>query len=218
MKQFSLLIFALLTIAVISTGGKIRGNATASVTLPTQQTAITWPPQYGKPYPDLALLNYDGSTVHLSDFRGKVVIIEPIGMTCPACNAFAGTEKHGAMPGIEVGNMPSFEEDFQREIPQSSYDDPQIIHISLLLYNLSMQGPSVDDAKVWAEHFKIAGRPNHYVLAGGKELVNQASYDMIPGFHLIDKQGVLRSDAAGHTAHDSLLTLLKMVTTLLQEP
>jgi hypothetical protein len=40
-----------------------------------------------------------------------VVIVEPIGMTCPVCNMFAGAGKHGGMPGIEVDNMLSFEED-----------------------------------------------------------------------------------------------------------
>ena len=42
---------------------------------------FAWPPQAGQPYPELALLGLDGETVHLSDYRGKVLLIEPIGMT-----------------------------------------------------------------------------------------------------------------------------------------
>ena len=192
--------------------------STAPAPTTVQEVPAIWPPQLGKPYPELTLSNYDGTQVKLSDFKGKVVIIEPIGMTCPACNAFAGGSTLGTMQGVERGNMPSFEEDFKREVNNASFDDPNIIHISLLLYNLSMQGPRVEDAQVWAEHFKLAGRTNHYVLAGGPKLVNTASYAMIPGFQLLDKNGVLRSDASGHNPHDSLRALLLMVPTLLKEP
>lgn len=41
------------------------------------------------------------------------------------------------------------------------------------------------------------------VLAGGKDMVNQASYDMIPGLQLIDKNFVLRYDASGHNPKHS---------------
>lgn len=40
-----------------------------------------WPPVVGQPYPDLALQDLSGATVHLSDLRGKVLLVEPTGMT-----------------------------------------------------------------------------------------------------------------------------------------
>ncbi|MBI3928653.1 MAG: redoxin family protein [Armatimonadetes bacterium] len=49
----------------------------------------------GKPYPDLKLVNQDGNTVELSRFKGQVLLVEPVGMTCPACNAFAGAHDVG---------------------------------------------------------------------------------------------------------------------------
>lgn len=42
---------------------------------------IDWPPVVGEAYPDLALRGLDGETVRLSDFRGRVLLIEPVGMT-----------------------------------------------------------------------------------------------------------------------------------------
>lgn len=45
------------------------------------ELAFAWPPVAGQPYPDLELRDFRGETVQLSSFRGKVLLIEPIGMT-----------------------------------------------------------------------------------------------------------------------------------------
>ena len=55
--------------------------STAPAPTTVQEVPAIWPPQLGKPYPELTLSNYDGTQVKLSDFKGKVVIIEPI--ECP---------------------------------------------------------------------------------------------------------------------------------------
>lgn len=220
MKIFTLLAVTAACLWYILTGIPTATVASGGSTLTgaTTTAPASWPPKVGAPYPDITLPNYDGQLVRISQLRGKVVILEPIGMTCPACNAFAGSNTHGSLPGAQGANMPSFEEFFRRDMKDIEYDDPRLVHVSLLLYNLSMQGPRVEDAKAWAEHFKLAGRSNHYVLAGGPGMVNQHSYDMIPGFQLIDKNGVLRVDSSGHNPRDDLRTLLKMVPVLAEEP
>jgi hypothetical protein len=43
--------------------------------------SFDWPPEVGRPYPELALRGLDGETVELADHRGKVLLIEPIGST-----------------------------------------------------------------------------------------------------------------------------------------
>ena len=43
--------------------------------------SFAWPPKLDEPYPDLVLQDYQGERVELSSFRGKVLLIEPIGMT-----------------------------------------------------------------------------------------------------------------------------------------
>ena len=40
-----------------------------------------WPPEAGQEYPELELRNLDGEQVNLASYRGKVLLIEPIGMT-----------------------------------------------------------------------------------------------------------------------------------------
>lgn len=150
-------------------------------------------------------MDHEGKPVTLSSFKGKVILLEPIGMNCPACNAYAGGNQPG-MKGFE-GTAPQSElwsmEEMISKLSNVEFADPRLVHVQLLLYNMSMQGPTTEDARRWREHFKLDRFPNMVVLAGGKDMVNQASYDMIPGLQLIDKNFVLRYDASGHNPKHS---------------
>lgn len=42
---------------------------------------VAWPPAVGETYPDLELRGLDGKRVALSSLMGRVLLIEPIGMT-----------------------------------------------------------------------------------------------------------------------------------------
>lgn len=189
-----------------------------TVTLESGKT-VSWPPVVGQPYPDLELKDHRGNLVRLSDFKGKVLLIEPIGMTCPACNAFSGADKHGAFKGMGIQRGLGAIEDHMPEYAGGiKLDDPRIVYVPLLLYNLSMKGATGTDAKEWAAHFGIANLPNTYVLAGTDKLVNQASYDLIPGFQLVDRNFTLVSDSAGHHPQHSMWShLLPMIPKLLEE-
>ncbi len=195
-----------------------QAAAQLQVTLESGKT-VSWPPVVGQPYPDLELKDHRGNLVKLSDFKGKVILIEPIGMTCPACNAFAGADKKGAFKGMGVqGGLGAIEDHLPQYAGGIKLDDPRIVYVPLLLYNLSMQGPTEQDAKDWAEHFGIDKRPNTYVLAGTDKLVNQASYDLIPGFQLVDRDFILVSDSAGHHPQHSMWShLMPMIPKLLEE-
>src|SRR5579885_426641 len=57
---------------------------------PPKTLGFAWPPVNGQAYPDLKLLDQDGHEVALSSFKGKVILLEPVGMTCAACNAYSG--------------------------------------------------------------------------------------------------------------------------------
>ena len=187
------------------------------VTLANGKT-ISWPPEVGKPYPALELVDSKGKIIHLADFKGKVIVVEPVGMTCPACNAFSGGKDKGGFKGAEVQGGLSSSEAFFPQYAGVSLHDSRIVFVQLLLYNMQMQGPTQDDAALWAEHFGLDKSDNTYVLAGGKELVSPASYNLIPGFQLIDKDFILRSDATGDSPKESIWTsLLPMVPKLLKE-
>ena len=42
---------------------------------------FSWPPKRGEAYPDVTLLDHRGDEVHLSSFKGKVLLVDLIGMT-----------------------------------------------------------------------------------------------------------------------------------------
>ena len=48
---------------------------------PQGELPYPWPPVAGEGYPDLELQDFRGESVRLSSFRGKVILVEPIGMT-----------------------------------------------------------------------------------------------------------------------------------------
>jgi len=176
-----------------------------------------WPPKVGEYFPDLELIDHRGDEINLSQFLGKVLIIEPIGMTCPACNGWSGAIERGGFKGIRPQkNLQAIEKSFPKYTNGIKLDHKNIIFIQLLLYDLTMGPPKPRHAKNWAEHFGLDKQPNTYVTVPREDMRNNASYTMIPGFFLVDKDFVLRSDATGHHPHNNLWThLLPMVPGLL---
>jgi len=183
------------------------------------RAAVQWPPRLGASYPDLELVDQTGQRVRLSSFKGLVMLVEPVGMTCPACQAFSGAHLFGSFGGIvPQQGLPSVGELFPRYANELSLSDNRIVLVQILLYGMSMDAPSPEDAKRWAEHFKMDRSKNRVVLAGTKDLLVQASYDMIPGFQLVDRNFILRADSTGHRPRHNLFhELLPMIPQLLQE-
>src|ERR1039458_8690592 len=52
----------------------------------------------GKPAPDFTGTDINGKTVKLSDYKGKIVVIESYNSDCPFCN---NQYKPGAMQGLQ---------------------------------------------------------------------------------------------------------------------
>jgi hypothetical protein len=201
-------------------GGQCPLQVAAATATQPGRAGVTWPPQLGEPYPDLELIDQTGQPVRLSSFKGSVILIEPVGMTCPACQSFAGAHRLGSYQGVAPQEgLPSIEELMPKYARGLSLSDDRIVFVQLLLYSMSMGPPTPADARQWAEHFRVDRAKNHVVLAGAKELLGPASYEMIPGFHLVDRNFILRVDSTGHRPRHSLFSeLLPMVPRLLEEP
>jgi hypothetical protein len=179
-----------------------------------------WPPQVGQTYPDLELRAPGGDRIALSSFRGKVILVEPVGMDCPACNAFSGANRSGV--GGFQGTHP------QRGLPSVhemleqhgvAPDDDRLVIVQILFYDMKRSGPpSLGLARRWTEHFGLGAGANEVVLVADDYLIGPASYRMVPGFQLVDPEFRLRFDATGHRPrHDLWRELLPALSGLLAE-
>lgn len=204
-------------VLIASTGylGKHHGTQLVRAVYRGQDTMLTWtgkppawPPQKNRSYPDLKLVDQEGNVTRLSDFKGKVILVEPIGIPCQACVAFAGGHEFGGFEGIapqaDLESIASYAEQFGNV----RLDDDRIVRVQLLLFNHAMQAPTQGDATAWAEHFQMQRSNNDVVLVGTPAMATKASREMIPGFQLIDKHFILRSDSTGHSPADDLYSEL----------
>lgn len=169
---------------------------------------VKWP-KVGEQYPPLMLSDPDGRPVNLAQFRGKVLLIEPIGIPCAACQAFAGGDVVGEFkaPGSQgvqpdIGTIESL---FARFAPGVRFDDDRIVYVQLLLYGTNSAAPTLDQARKWRAHFAPALKTKQpVIMVGTPEMISPEAYALIPGFHLVDQNFVLRYDGAGHTPPHSI--------------
>ena len=179
---------------------------------------VIWPPQVGQVFPDLKLTSIDGQQVRLSDFRGRVLIIEAVGMSCKACVAFSGGhavgpfDGHKPQPGLE-----SFESYFHRFAGLGLADD-RLEFIQILFYGPDgRRAPTQADAQRWAHHFGSILPDNATVLFADDGMVGRQTGGMIPGFQLVDRNFVLRCDAGKPPRQDLYREFLPTVRSVLDE-
>jgi len=180
-------------------------------------SGTTWPPVVGDIYPDATFIDQEGNPVKLSSFKGSILLIEPIGMTCAACQAFSGAHRYGAFGGVTPQRgLPSIEQLFPQYTDGLSLRNSRIQFIQILFYDLHMNAPTAQDVKNWTRQFRMQRSDNYLVLAAPRAFQGRATANMIPGFQLVDQSFILRADATGHSPrHDLYRELLPMVRELL---
>ena len=210
------LFLVLLPIMIIFSGLRYSETPTTS-NLP--EYASPWPPVVGLEYPDLELIDQDGEFFKLSYLKGKVIVVEPIGMNCPACQGYSGANELGPFGNNEVQpHALSFQTLFPRYAQGLELPHRDVVFVQLLLYDLNLEAPTPADARKWAKHFQLHRKHNHFVAVPPADLRGKASFGMIPGFQLIGRDFVLRSDSTGHRPKDGLYRdLIPMIPRLLKE-
>ncbi len=166
-----------------------------------------WPPVVGQTYPEIELSDLGGRKIKLSSFAGKVILLEPIGMSCPACQAFVGGATKGGINGVQPqGGVSSIDSYLQAS--GVAPGDPRLVRVQLILYGPGLGVPTLAEAQAWAKHFDFGRGSNEVIMLGDQRYINQSSYNMIPGFQLIDKNFTLVCDATGHNPRSNLYTEL----------
>jgi hypothetical protein len=174
-----------------------------------------WPPVVGAAYPDLVLRDCFGKVFHLSSLRGKTILVEPVAMSCPACQAFAGGHEMGTFEGVAPQDgIESMEANLQRFAHGLRLDNPNLAYVQVVIYNAKLEAPTVAEVRGWADHFHLTDKPNVHVLVGTKAMISDASFNLIPGLHLVDRSFVLRSAHSGRGGSDLYLELLPLTASL----
>lgn len=184
-----------------------RARTDHTATHDPQAPLRDWPPTVGQFYPNIVLKNQNGQTTAISDFRGKVVLIELVGLTCRACHAFAGGNDPGRprFRGITPQpNLPSIER-YAVGYAKVSLSRPDVVFVQLVLYGMDGQtAPLEEDVRDWAQHFELRTSEDEYVLVGDARFISPETRRLIPGFHLVDQNGILRSISSNDPRHDPL--------------
>lgn len=175
-----------------------------------------WPPVKDEAYPDLRLFDESGATVQLSELKGTVLLIEPIRMGCPACQAFSGAHQYGSFGAVmpQAGVEP-LEPLLGRHVPGLAPTTRGFQVVQIVFYGLNGGAPSPAELRAWTRHFHLKER-NVLVLGAPAEIADIYARQLIPGFQLVDDAFVLRASATG-TQGGAVLSseLLPMIPTLL---
>ena len=175
-----------------------------------------WPPQVGRTFPNIEFVDQNGVSFKMTELYGSVVLVEYVGMTCRACQAFSGGNEVGGYENVSpIAGLPSIEKLF-KDYTNISLDDSRIKFVQVLLYSMTMDSPTPDHAANWANHFGFDRYNDQIVVVPKRDLRGKGSYNLIPGFQILDKKLVVQRDSTGHKPRHSLYTeLLPLVKKLL---
>lgn len=164
---------------------------------------LSWPPRLGEPYPDLTLRDLNGESIKLSAFKGQAFILEPVGVTCRGCQAFAGGQSVGGFQGLEPQpGLESFPAYFQQFAGQR-FEDAPLLLIQVVFYGSHGQAPTLREVQAWERHFAPVAPHNSIVLFADQAMIQPSTRSMIPGFQLVDQDFNLVCDA-GNPPRQSL--------------
>lgn len=210
------LIAGLVAVLVLLVGRSWRGLHKAWVETPSRMAALAavpntvegWPPEVGRPFPDVALTNHLDQPFRVSALRGRPVLVEFVSMTCAGCQGFSGAGEHGAYGGYPAQDeLPSVEALARDWGGGTDLRAGDVAFVQLVIYDTALEPPTPEALADWRAHFGLDW-PDAHVVTGGAALANGASFRRIPGFLLLDADGVVVRDATGHSPPDDLYRVL----------
>jgi peroxiredoxin len=141
-------------------------------------------PKVGQAAPDFALWSLDGQTVRLSDFRGRVVLINFWATWCGPCR--------GEMPEIEAVYREFKDQDF-------------------MVLAINEENTSLDEARKLARDFRDELDLTFPILLDGPDgqVFRQYRLYGLPSSFIVDKEGVIRTVRFGPLNRDFLRAKLE---------
>ena len=122
------------------------------------------------------------------------------------------------MKGATAQSDLSSIEEYAKRFGGVELSDRRIVFVQVVFYSPSLKAPTLAEIKSWAEHYKMDRSKSRIVLAGESQFINNDTYNLIPGFQLIDASFVLRSDSSGHNPKNNLYSeLLPLLGKLVKE-
>lgn len=158
-----------------------NGNSASAQGVPAENAAMETPGE-GKVAPDFTLTSTDGKTIRLSDFRGKVVVLDFWATWCPPCKA----------------EIP----DFIKLYSQYKDDGFQMLGVSLDRGGLDAVKPFMKDYGV---NYPI-------MLGNDQVVSDYGGISGIPTTFVIDKQGVIRASFIGYRPASVFEKLIQQLT------
>ncbi len=172
-------------------------------------TIADWPPQLGEKFPSVPLTDHEGRAFSFDSLRGKPVLVEFVAMTCAACQAWSGAHKYGVFEQLAAQrDLKSIEEYYKQFTGGLDLFDGKVAFVQLIVYDTALGAPSKESLSAWRKHFHFDEHSNVFIVTGGPALCNSESFKRTPGFALLDKNGVMRFEALGHTPRHNLYTEL----------
>jgi hypothetical protein len=165
-------------------------------------------PAVGHRYPDLELYDQSGSAVHLSDFRGKILLIHAVSMACPICQALSAADRFGpygtVIPDVRFFSLENY---LHRFAPGVHLNDPRIQVLQIIFFDEQQEPPTPAELAAWSAHFDLHRR-NIIVLGAPMNLSQTLGRKIVPGFQLLDRNMVLRADSTGRIPQQDFVNQL----------
>jgi hypothetical protein len=163
-----------------------------------------WPPRLQATFPSVALTDHTGASFSMSSLIGKPVLVEFVAMTCAGCQAWSGGHSYGGFEGFAVqGGLESIEKYFTQYTGLKLLGGP-VQFVQIVFYNTTLTSPTPQQLSSWRTHFHFDGYSNVHVVTGGEALRNKESFSRVPGFLLLDKEGIVQFEALGHSPRHNL--------------
>jgi cytochrome c biogenesis protein CcmG, thiol:disulfide interchange protein DsbE len=117
--------------------------------------ALPAAPVVGKMAPDFLWYSADGKAIHLSDYRGKIVLVNFWATWCPPCKA--------EMPEMEAYWRENKDKDFVILAVDNGSEDEATIRKFMGLYGLSFQSLN-DTAGLVSTAYRVSGIPESFFV------------------------------------------------------